>query len=305
MMASKFYQMLVCGFAMVLLPVLAEETRIEFEGGILNAATEGFTYLEKPVAFPESGELDFEFKPEYGLEKKFPEREVFTYYLFSARTDQGGLFAGINVIPDKPTVIWLYGKNPGANGSVFGTQGAFPVSKGEWCHIRVRWNEKNLQLQVNGKVAVSMNTASFKNYRLELPKTIQIGGSPSAPAAHGEFRNFVIRDIPKPVKTTIVGVPELTEMEICTENEQLLHLVAESPQAPSRLTIRPGILPVGKGQRFLVDFSNAVPYEVTAEKAGELIVEFPKRYRSDMIISPLPGDHLLPDGSFVRICFFF
>ena len=111
------------------------------------------------------------------------------------------------------------------------------------------------------------------------------------PLAAAEFNNG---------QTVITSIPEVTSLEIRTENQNLLHLVAESPQSASKLTIRPGIFPVRKGGRYFVDFVNAVPYEVTAEKDGELTVEFPQRYRADMIISLSKGSNLLKDGGFEK-----
>ena len=69
-------------------------------------------------------------------------------------------------------------------------------------------------------------------------------------------------------KTVITSVPEVASLEIRTENQNLLHLVAESPRSASKLTIRPGIFSVRKGGRYFVDFVNAVPYEVTAERTA-------------------------------------
>ena len=285
--------------AMALFPLMAAETRIEFDNGVLNASADKFICLEKAVKFPAEGELEFEFKPEYGMEKKFPERKVFTYYLFDARTAKGGFFAGINVIPERnQTVIFLYGCNPGDNGKTFGISGNFTGKKNQWCKIKVRWRAKSLQLLVNDKQAVYINTAQFKNFSLELPETIQIGGSKRAPAAYGQIRNFVIREAKPAGKTSITAVPEIFSLEIRTENENLLHLVAESPGRTSAVTIRPAVFPIRKGNRYCVDFVNAVPYEVTAEKDGELTVTFPNRYRADMIISPVAGNNLIADGSF-------
>ena len=299
-MRNRFFGILIGCAAMALLPLRAKEVRIDFDKGTLDAAAEHFTALEKPVKFPEAGEIEFEFKPQYGLEKKFPQRKVLTYSLLSARTAKGGFNVGINVIPEKKqTVIYIYGWNPGDDGRAFSHQSNFPVAKGQWCRIVVRWNAKKIQLLVDGKLTIDMTPSSFlKNFRLELPDTILIGGAKHGSAARGEFRNFVIRDIPAPAQTVVTGEPAVTCLEIRAENEKLLHLVAESHHSASKLTVRPSVFPVVKGKRYFVDFSNAIPYEVTAEKDGELVVEFPHRYRSDMTISPAQGGNLLKDGSF-------
>ena len=298
-MVGRIWGILLCSGAMMFLSLQAADVKVEFENGILDAAAPGFTYLEKAVDFPEEGAIEFDFKPEYGLEKKYPNRKAFTYYLFDARTEKGGIFAALHVPASKQTEICFYGQNPGNNGKIVGGLGKFPVSKGQWCRISARWTKKHFRLLVDGKVAVYASVASFKNFRMEMPKSIRIGGGKSAPSAHGQFRNFVIRDISEK-KTVVSAKPEVGDLTVFSEKKNLLHLVAESPNAVSKLTIRPVIFSVRKGERYFVDFSNAVPYVVTAQKDGELTVDFPKRYRADMIIAPAEGDNLLKDGSFEK-----
>ena len=298
-MLNKFSGAFLCSAVMMFLSLHAADMKVEFKNGILDAAAPGFTYLEKAVTLPAEGSIDFDFKPEYGLEKKHPERKAFTYYLFDARTAKGGIFVALHVPENKQTAICFYGQNPAKNGKIVGGMGKFPVARGKWCHISVRWSEKYFRLLVDGKVAVYASLLSIPDFRMELPATIKIGGGKFAPSAYGKFRNFVIRDL-SVKKTVIEAKPAVSELTVFNEKKDLLHVVAESPASVSKLTIRPVTFSVRKGKRYFVYFPNAVPYEVTAEKDGELVVDFPKRHRADMIIAPAEGGNLLKDGSFEK-----
>ena len=71
-MLNKFSGAFLCSAVMIFLSLHAADVKVEFKNGILDAAAPGFSYLEKEVNLPAEGSIDFDFKPEYGFEKKHP-----------------------------------------------------------------------------------------------------------------------------------------------------------------------------------------------------------------------------------------
>lgn len=299
MIVRKFLSLI--GIEVLLFGAAAGEVTIDFPGGVLDGTSEEFACMEKKVNFDlPAGEIEFDFKPVYGLEKKYPDR-LQTYYLFTALTEKGGIFSGINVNPKTGIpVIWLYGRNPGENGAVFGVQGPFTGKKNEWTRIKVEWNPERMRLSTDGRCMININLKPLKGYHLEFPDSIRIGGGERAPSAHGFFRNFIIRskEQEKTARAEVRCNPALERLEIFADEKERFHLVAESPNRESSLTVIPGTFPIRKGVRYYVDLPNSVPYEVVAEKDGELKVAFPARFRADMILSPSQGGNLLKNGGF-------